>query len=180
MKKLALIFMVFFVFSCSTKNSINDKSLSRKGEYPSLPEVILNAGHRGLEGQTIRLADYRGNVVLVNLWATWCGPCRKEIPVLVELQERYKDDGLVVVGLDVDESESKELIEDFARQMKINYTLGWIDAKSQKEFLKLSRFEGVPQSFLIGREGELMAIFTGGSAETISKLEDFVGRAVRE
>lgn len=178
MRKVIAILLTFFAFSCATKDGV--KTTTKKSEYPSLPEAILNAEHRGLDGKVIRLADYRGKVILVNLWATWCGPCRKEIPILTELQKKHKEKGFVVVGLDVDEDESEQLIREFATEMNINYQLGWIDEKSQREFLKLSRFEGVPQSFLIGREGELMAIFTGGSKETIAKLQSFVEKAVEE
>ncbi len=182
MRKLAFILLLaFLTFGCTNSDALKEgaEKRVRKGEYPSLPAAVLTAEHKGLDGGIIKLEDYKGKVIVVNLWATWCTPCRKEIPVLIELQEKYRDKGLVVIGLDVDE-ESEQVVREFAKVTGINYTLGWINGENQKELLKVSRFEGVPQSFLIGRDGELMSVFVGGSQETVSKLREFVGRAVEE
>lgn len=181
-KWIFVLLLAFLTFSCASSDAVKQgtEKKEKKGEYPSLPAAVLKAEHRALDGGVIKLEDYKGKVVLVNLWATWCIPCRKEIPVLVELQEKYKDKGLVVIGLDIDEEESEQLVRDFAKTMGINYTLGWISDKDKKELLKISRFEGVPQSFLISRDGEIMNVFLGGSPAAISKLREFVGKAVEE
>ena len=72
-------------------------------------------------GRDVKLSDYRGKVVLLNFWATWCGPCLAEIPGFVDLQARYKKQGLEVVGVSV--SDAREELPPFAKQYNINYTL---------------------------------------------------------
>lgn len=178
-KLIFIVFACFLFLACTSNQSVEEvgSKVKKKGEYPSLPSSILEAEHKGIDGKTIRLSDYQGKIVLVNLWATWCAPCRKEIPVLIELQKKYADKGFIVIGLDVDETETEARIKNFAQEMQINYLLGWISQKDQNEFLKISRFEGVPQSFLISRDGELLGVFMGGSDQTILKLRESLERA---
>ncbi|MCI0661423.1 MAG: TlpA family protein disulfide reductase [Acidobacteria bacterium] len=112
-----------------------------------------------LDGTSTRLQDLIGNnkVVLINFWATWCGPCRKEIPELVALQNEYKDRGLEVIGLSVDDPGDQAEVKNFARQFSINYSIGF----SSEEMLQL--FSGrddprlsIPQSYIFDRNGKLI------------------------
>ncbi|MDQ3800198.1 MAG: TlpA family protein disulfide reductase [Acidobacteriota bacterium] len=155
------------------------EAAKKKSDYPAVPAAVMQAEYKGLDGGKFKLEDYKGKVVLVNFWATWCGPCRNEMPHLVEMQNTYRDKGFEILGLDVDE-ESPEMINDFAGKMKLNYTLGWIENKDYEEYLKISKFQGIPQTFLISREGQLLGVFTGGSPTTIAKLKDIVGKTVNE
>jgi len=140
----------------------------------------MQAELKGLDGAKLKIEDYKGKVVLVNLWATWCGPCKGEMPHLVELQNTHKEKGFEILGLDTDENDTEAKVKDFAAEMKLNYTLGWLDEKTYGDFLKISKFPGIPQSFLINREGQLLGVFTGGSPTTIAKLKEIVGKAVNE
>lgn len=188
-KNLALFIIFTIMFSALTgcgntstsSNTVaNGGTETKKNDYPAVPAAILQAENKGLDGANIKLEDYKGKVVVVNLWATWCGPCRKEMPHLVELQNQYKDKGFEIIGLSIEENDTEEAVKDFAKEMKLNYTLGWIDNKTQGEFLKISKFDGIPQSFLINREGQLAGIFVGGNDSTIMKLKEFAGKAVNE
>jgi thiol-disulfide isomerase/thioredoxin len=82
------------------------------------PEFALTS----LDGKTVRLAEYRGRAVLLNFWATWCTPCRIEMPWFVEFQKQYGPQGLVVIGVAMDDA-STEAISRFARGMKVNYLI---------------------------------------------------------
>jgi Peroxiredoxin len=187
-KNLALFIALTLLFSAltgcggssNTATNSSNAAQTKNSDYPPLPEAIMKAENRALEGGPIKLEDYKGKVVVVNLWATWCGPCRKEMPHLVELKNEYKDKGFEIIGLSIEEDDTPEMIKEFAEEMKLNYTLGWIDNKTQSEFLKLSKFDGIPQSFLINRNGQLAGVFLGGSDDMIAKLKTFAGKAVNE
>lgn len=105
-----------------------------------------------LAGDSVSLAALRGSVVLLNVWATWCHPCRDEIPVLQALHERYAARGLELVGVSVDAHGAEAAIRDFARDFTMTYPL-WLDPdeRVQSTFLAI----GVPATFLIDREGVL-------------------------
>lgn len=104
-----------------------------------------------LDGKAVKLSAFRGKVVLLNFWATWCGPCKAEIPGFVELQSQYKND-LVIVGLSVDDPADKA--KAFAQQYKVNYpmVLGLGHDEIQDAY---GPIYGIPASFLISRDGKV-------------------------
>jgi peroxiredoxin len=87
---------------------------------PATPQKALDFKLTGIDGRPVVLSRFQGNVVLLDFWATWYPPCREEIPGFVELQKRYGKQGLMVIGLSLDQGGRKE-VADFARRMKINY-----------------------------------------------------------
>jgi cytochrome c-type biogenesis protein len=105
-----------------------------------------------VEGDEIRLADLRGNVVLVNIWATWCKPCREEIPALETLYQRHRADGFEVIGVSIDAPSEAGRLRPFVTELGATYPL-WHDPDDRvsSTFLAL----GVPASYLIDREGVL-------------------------
>lgn len=152
----------------------------KKSDYPAAPEAIMKAELKLVDGTTIKLEDKKGKVVLVNLWATWCGPCRSEMPELIKLQDKYRDQGFEVIGLDTDENETPEQIKEFAAEMKLNYTLGMADDKFFNEFVKLTRQPAIPQSMLINRDGQMTGMFTGAGGSLMEKLKKTVETTVAE
>lgn len=151
----------------------------KKINYPPAPSAIMQADIKLLDDTTFKLQDKKGKVLLINLWATWCGPCVSEMPHLVEMQNKFKDKGFEIIGLDID-PESKEDIDAFAAKQKLNYQLGWADGKLMNEFVKITRLQGIPQSILINREGQLTGMFTGGSMKTVDKMKETVEKIVNE
>ncbi len=101
---------------------------------------------RDLEGREISTASLRGKVVIVNFWATWCGPCRAEIPDLVALQEKYKDT-LQVIGISEDEA-GVEVVKRFAAEHKVNYPMAMMTPELEKMFPGIS---ALPTSFILDR-----------------------------
>jgi len=151
----------------------------KSDSYPPVPVGIMQSEIKDLEGKTFKVEDKKGKVVLINLWATWCGPCRAEMPHLVEMQEKYKDQNFEILGLNVDE-ESVEAIKSFGEQMKLNYFLGYADDKLVSEFIKLSRQSGIPQSILINREGKTAGVFFGAGGRVINNMKESVEKMVNE
>jgi thiol-disulfide isomerase/thioredoxin len=98
----------------------------------------------------VKLADYKGKVVLVNFWATWCGPCKMEIPDMVKLYSQYKDKGLVVLGISVDDS--PEQLQTFMREYKMNYPVVQMRPEVEDAW---GPFYGYPTSFIVARDGSI-------------------------
>ena len=103
-------------------------------------------------GATRTLADYRGQVVLLNIWATWCAPCRAEIPYLQSLYEQHRAEGLEIIGVSVDARGQDAAIRDFAQEFHMTYPI-WRDPDERVQSLYLAL--GVPSSYLIDRTGVL-------------------------
>ncbi len=156
-----------------TSTSKNDEG------YPAPPATIENAEFKLVDGGTFNLKASKGKVILINLWATWCGPCRKEMPELVKMQDKYRDKGFEIIGLDTD-PESPEEIKEFAEKMNLNYKLGWAESEMVNEFFKLAQMNGIPQSFLINREGKLTGMFRGGGSTVVEKMKETVEKIVND
>ena len=157
----------------------NETRSSRSSEYPPLPSVIAQADLKNLDGSTFKITDKKGKVLLLNMWATWCGPCRGEMPTLVALQDKHRDKGFEILGLDTDD-EKVEDINRFAEDMKLNYPLVWADSETQNALVNISKFGGIPQSFLVDREGHLRGVFKGGGKPEVQKLSNLVDIVVNE
>jgi thiol-disulfide isomerase/thioredoxin len=118
----------------------------------------LNFTVKDIAGKDVRLSQYKGKVVLVNFWATWCGPCRIEIPSLTALYRDYRARGLVVLGVSVDSEVAS--IKPFARVMKMNYPV-LIGAGRQDLSDAFGPFVGFPTSVIVARDGTTCVRHTG-------------------
>jgi thiol-disulfide isomerase/thioredoxin len=118
----------------------------------------LNFTMKDLSGKSVRLSDFKGHVILLDFWATWCGPCKFEIPGFVELQQKYAKDGLQVIGVSVDDTLEK--LQPFVREFKMNYLvllgLGHDDVTEA-----FGPMWGIPTSVVISRDGRICARYTG-------------------
>lgn len=173
-KKVVLIvclsLLAALVSSCETKEG--QTITNNPGDYPPAPTKLMNATFSRLDGSTFKLTDYKGKVLIVNVWATWCGPCRHEIPAFVKLQTELKDKGFEIVGLNVEEEDTLEMIKDFGNELNVNYDLVTSEENLFGEFYYVSKMNAIPQSFLIDREGRLLGVFVGGGNQTLKKLID--------
>jgi thiol-disulfide isomerase/thioredoxin len=143
----------------------DDETAQGDTEYPGDPDDATAAGKaaplhftlKDMNGVEVKLASFKGKVILLNFWATWCGPCKAEIPSLVELQEQYGDD-LVVLGFSVDDPVEK--MRPYAAEYKINYPLLVGNGREdvQEAFGPLY---GIPVSVIIDRQGRIAKKHSG-------------------
>ena len=115
-----------------------------------------------LDGKQLDLAGYRGKVILLDFWATWCGPCRDEIPLFVQLQDKYRDRGLQIIGISMDDG--PEPVRQFYRDFHMNYPVALGGARLGELY---GGVLGLPIAFLIGRDGRIYAKQLGPSSPSL-------------
>jgi cytochrome c-type biogenesis protein len=132
---------------------------------------------RMLDGSHVSLAELRGKVVLLNVWATWCVPCRKEMPALQQLYQDLGDEGLVVLAVSVDAAGARDAVDTFVNERGIGFDIALDPSGGVQETF---RTMGVPESFLIDRDGKIVRRWIGefdpGSEDTRSSVEEALGR----
>lgn len=129
-----------------------------------------------LEGDRFTLADFHNKVLVLDFYATWCIPCRKSIPHLNQLQKRTGTQDLQIVGLNVGGPDDRVQVPAFARELEIQYPLGFPDKSLSDLFL--SDNDSIPQTFVFDRNGQLVKRFIGYDDSTPGKLEQAIQSAL--
>jgi peroxiredoxin len=132
------------------------------------PDFVLS----DLQGRSVKLSDLRGKAVVLNFWATWCPPCKEEIPWFVELQKRYGAEGLQVVGVSMDDGDQKD-VEKFAAENSINYPVLLGKDKVADQY---GGIDYLPTTFYIDRNGVVMDRVFGQPGR--DEIEQSVKRAI--
>jgi thiol-disulfide isomerase/thioredoxin len=122
--------------------------------------------------QRAQLSDYKGKVVVLDFYATWCEPCRAETPRLVQLQRQYAEQGLQVIGLNVGGEEDREQVPAFAKQFGISYPLAFPDDEFADAYLGDN--QNIPQAFVFDRGGNMVKRFVGYSESSGAELEQII------
>ncbi len=204
-QRITLTLVVFALLSVALSSSCNNEANyeasnnapATPGTRPSTPPpaaatattTALPAGleqteMKTIDGKPLKLADYSGKVLVLDLWATWCGPCRYEIPDLVALHKEYQGRGVEVVGLTIegltedDQQQKTAAVHQFASQFKISYTVGWADRGLAVALLSPSG--SIPQTYVIGRDGRVVDHFTGYDprGSTAARIREAVEQAL--
>jgi peroxiredoxin len=111
----------------------------------------------GLDGKTVNLSDFKGKIVILDFWATWCPPCREEIPSFIQIQKEFSDKGVVVVGIALDE-EGAKVVKPFAKKKEINYPLVIGKTSTTEDY---GGIEGIPTTFIINADGKIVGKHVG-------------------
>ena len=166
------VFALLFAF-CSafyTASSAAEVKLLPEAERMAAPDFVIEK----LEGGKTSLADHRGKLVLLHFWATWCMPCRVEMPGMESLWQQYKDEGLVILAVSVDEG-SKGRIEKYKQIFQLSFPI-LLDPES--EVNDLYKVSNMPTSFLIDAEGQIVSYVSGAAdwlePDTIKLVEEFL------
>jgi peroxiredoxin len=141
---------------------------------PAAPLKAPDFNLTGIDGKSVTLSRLKGNVVLLDFWATWCPPCREEIPGFVELHKRYGKQGLVVIGLSLDQGSRNEVAE-FAKRMKINYPVALATEEVVRSY---GGVHAIPTTFLISRRGEIVKRYVGYQKREV--FETDINTALKE
>jgi len=153
-------------FLCACKPAPRPAAMERK---PAPPFTLRDA-----RGQTVRLSDYRGKVVLLDFFATWCGPCKIEIPWFIQFERRYKDRGFSVIGVAMDD-EGWDVVRPYVAALRMNYRVVVGDDATSRAF---GGIDALPTTFLIDREGIIVDRHVGVASR--GDFEDGIERLLED
>lgn len=176
---------VLFSFGCSDAAAPRPVSESGPVAVAKRPDAneaeikkVLDVPISKLDGGTFKLEDYRGKVLVVDFWGTFCPPCVKQVPELVKMNEKYRDRGLALVGLAADPKSDQDKVEAFIKRFSVNYQIGYDNSWLSSAFLKGSEDESgappIPQLFVISREGKVIEHLIGEQPGRMEYLEKIV------
>src|SRR6185295_3394223 len=133
-----------------------------KPQPAALSANVLATKLKSAKGGTMSLSDNSGKVMLVNLWATWCGPCKSEIPELVKIHREYAAKGFEIVGLSTENPTNSEAsVKSFVEFFNMDYQVGWAPPEISLTFMQMTQRDAIPQSFIISRDGRVLKQFVG-------------------
>ncbi|HNF93605.1 MAG TPA: TlpA disulfide reductase family protein [Anaerolineales bacterium] len=152
----------------STGSSIDFSTVPAKVDFPAPDLSFIDLGT-----DPVSLSDYRGSVVLVNLWATWCPPCREEMPTLQAFYEEYKSEGFVLIA--IDQGETLPQVLPFVKELKLTFPI-WLDYTSDAG--RAFETMNLPSSYVIDRTGQVRLMWIGGISK--KNLEKYVPDVIEE
>jgi peroxiredoxin len=147
----------FLLWTACANHSVKADSVKPEQTRKAAPEFAL----KDANGETVHLADYRGKVVLLDFWATWCGPCKIEIPWFMEFEQQLKDRGFAVVGVSMDEDGWK-VVKPYIQQYKVNYRILLGNDQVGEIY---GGVESLPTTFIIDRQGKIASVHIGLSGK---------------
>ena len=152
-RTVVLAILALFLAACIKSSRDDEAYIKPEASRKKAPGFSL----KDADGATVNLADYQGKVVLVNFWATWCGPCELEIPWFVEFEQKYKDRDFAVLGISMDDDGWKS-VKPFIASHKINYR---VMIGSELVSQQFGNIEALPTSFILDRQGRIAVSHVG-------------------
>lgn len=189
------LFAAFGISSCSSSDEKREAPAPVVRNNPNAPQPVAPAAPapmltlpasitatelRAVTGAPIKLSSYNGKVLLVNLWATWCGPCRLETPELVKLHKEFRSQGVEVVGLSTENPDaSADKVREFVQNFDVDYRIGW--ATPEVAITLMQGRDAIPQSFVIARSGRIVKRFVGfNPMDTPKQIREAIEEALND
>lgn len=152
------VIVIISVLIVNAPYLLRRRGIKKSGNRAVAPQFSVSS--LNYQGKTISLKNYKGKIILINFWATWCPPCRHEIPRLEKFYRLHKKDGFMIIGLSVN-NQGRRYVRHFIKTFKggmITYPIGMADYKIEKAYGNIYE---IPQSFIVNRMGYVVAHFTG-------------------
>ena len=172
------IYMIFIVFSFllsgqeeliikkTSQDSLDNVIISLLEDINKVPDFSLKSN----KGDLYNIRDLEGKVILLNFWATWCGPCRMEIPELNEMQAKYGEDNFMILGISI--SDTKKALDDFMKYYEVEYPLLYGNPKEiEKVLIDYGGIFSVPTSILINKKGEEIFSYPGAILKSYDRYD---------
>src|ERR1043165_6638124 len=149
----------------SETTSASTGKLSVLAALTSLPESVLNHKLQSLDKGSFRLSDFGGKVLVINLWATWCGPCRMEAPEYEQVRKKYADRNIEFVAVTVEDPRAAmDRVKQFVRDFHLGFRLGWADRETARALMDGRNV--IPQTLVIAPDGRILSHWHGYSRDT--------------
>jgi len=174
MKKIVLLLLIATI-GLSTAYGVRKYLKYYTADTGRAGELVENFSLPSLSGDDKRLSDYKGKFILLNFWASWCPPCRKEIPDFIKIQNKYKDKPFTVLGISI---EDKAPTEAYANKVGINFPILYGEEKSVEIGKKLGLI-GVPYSMLLDKDQKIIAIYPSYQTVDEARLSNDIDKYLK-
>jgi len=167
---IIVVLLLVLLVSCSSRSTNKpkiDTSNRKEAKDFTLPT---------LDGGAVTLSDLKGKVVLLDFWATWCGPCRRSIPIIVSIYNKYHKKGFVALGINLDGESDMDKVTQYVNENNMDYPI-LIDAFSVAEMYKV---RGIPRFVLIDKQGRIVIEIEGLVPDLKAKLEQYIEALLEE
>lgn len=168
-----IFFLIFIIASSSFIGACTDNFKTEENTGARIGSSAPDFSLKDLEGKTVRLSDFKGKVVLLDFWASWCPPCIETIPELLRIQEKYRDRGFTIVAVSLDSGPD---IVTSLTEFKSEYGLNYPVLIGTDEIKKVYKLISIPTNFIIDRDGIIISLHMGAMKDFEAKISEEVER----